>query len=331
MRQAIAQALHDEMAADDRVIVLGEDVGAAGGVFKATEGLLEAYGPKRVRDTPIAEMGFLGIGVGAALTGLRPVVEIMFGEFLGVALDQLSTQAAKLRYLSGGTLSVPLVLRQSIGPGLGFGAQHSQTLEHWLMATPGLKVVSPSDPRTAYGLLRTAIRDDDPVVFLEPRILYGERAETPTGDDALIPLGVAALDSTGEDVTLIGLGQTTATVRQAAALGSWTADVIDLLSLVPWDKETVLGSVAKTGRAVIVEAGPYSGGWGNELAAEISSRLHGRLRAPVARVTTPDVPVPFSAPLEERFVPAPQDVVDVVDELISTGGRPRNWWERTSA
>lgn len=331
MRQAIAAALAHEMELDDTVVVLGEDVAQAGGVFKASEGLLAAFGPLRVRDTPIAEMGFLGAAVGAAATGLRPVVEIMFAEFLGVAIDQISTEAAKLRYLSGGQLAVPLVLRESVGPGLGFGAQHSQTLETWLYATPGLKVVSPSGARSAYGLLRSAIRDDDPVVFLEPRILYGDREEVTTGEDGIIPLGQAAVVQAGTDVTVIALGQTVPTAVQAC-LGDtgWSAEVIDLQTIVPWDRATVLKSVAKTRRLVIVEANPYSGGWGTEIAAEVSSELFGQLQAPVTRVTTPDAPVPFARPLEERFVPQSTDVRDMVEQLVQTDRRPQAWWQKAA-
>lgn len=329
MRQAISAALADEMERDRSVVLLGEDVGAAGGVFKASEGLLDRFGPLRVRDTPIAEMGFLGAAVGAAVTGLRPVVEIMFAEFLGVALDQLSTQAAKLRYLSGGQLSVPLVLRESVGPGLGFGAQHSQTLETWLYATPGLKVVVPSGARSAYGLLRSAIRDDDPVVFLEPRILYGDREEVATGEEALVPLGRARIAQRGSDVTILALGQTVPTALEACAgQRGWSAEVLDLQTIVPWDRRCVIDSVAKTRRLVIVEANPYSGGWGTDIAAEVGSELFGELAAPIMRVTTPDAPVPFAKPLEARFVPQAEDVRRMVEHLINTGKRAQAWWQK---
>jgi acetoin:2,6-dichlorophenolindophenol oxidoreductase subunit beta len=207
MRQAIARAIADEMADDPRVVLLGEDVAAAGGVFKTSEGLLDRFGPDRVKDTPIAEMGFLGAAVGAATAGLRPVVEIMFAEFLGVALDQLVTEAANLRYLSRGEYTVPLVVRASAGPGLGFGAQHSQTLESWLIGTPGLKVVSPSGADSAYGLLRAAIRDDDPVVFLEPRVLYGQREDVDTEREELPELGRARVARPGRDVTVVAIDQ----------------------------------------------------------------------------------------------------------------------------
>jgi pyruvate dehydrogenase E1 component beta subunit len=330
MRQAIVAAIADEMAADPSVVLLGEDVGAAGGVFKTSEGLLERFGPVRVRDTPISEMGFLGAAVGAAAAGLRPVVEIMFAEFMGVALDQLVTEAAKLRYLSRGDYTAPLVVRMSAGPGLGFGAQHSQTLEAWFAATSGLKVVSPSGARAAYGLLRAAIRDDDPVVVIEPRLLYGEREEVPTGDGAVAALGKARVITQGEDVTVVALGQTVRTALEAAGTADWSAEVIDLQTLVPWDRATVLRSAGRTGRLVTVEAGPMSGGWGTELAATAAAELFGQLKAPILRVTCPDVPVPFARALESRYVPSPDYVTRTVTALVRTNRLPRAWWEEES-
>ncbi|HEX6355162.1 pyruvate dehydrogenase complex E1 component subunit beta [Actinophytocola sp.] len=328
MRQAVATALADEMRDDPTVVVLGEDVAEAGGVFKATDGLLAEFGPKRVRDTPISEMGFLGAAVGAAATGLRPVVEIMFGEFLGVALDQLVTEAAKFRYLSAGHYPVPMTVRVSVGAGVGFGAQHSQCLETWCYATPGLKLAVASGPQTAYGLLRAAIRDDDPVVVLEPRRLYPERTEVTTGEAGVIPLGVADVRRTGEDVTLLGLGGTVPTVLDAAeGADGWTAEVIDLRTLLPWDVEAVLDSVRRTRRLVIVEEGPFTGGWGTEVASRVAAELFGVLAAPVVRVTAPDVPVPYAKPLEERYVPGAEYVREQVGELISSGRLPKPWWE----
>jgi acetoin:2,6-dichlorophenolindophenol oxidoreductase subunit beta len=329
MRQAVTAALADELRDDPTVIVLGEDIAAAGGSFKATDGLLAEFGPNRVRDTPISEMGFLGAAVGAAATGLRPVVEIMFGEFLGVALDQLVTEAAKFRYLSGGQYTVPLTVRASVGAGLGFGAQHSQCLETWFYATPGLKLAVASSPQTAYGLLRAAIRDADPVVVLEPRRLYPDRAEIVTGPEGVIPLGVADVERTGEDVTLIGLGGTVPTAREAGTgAEGWTAEVIDLRTLIPWDVSAVLDSARRTGRVVIVEEGPYSGGWGTEIAARVGSELFGELAAPVTRITSPDVPVPYAKPLETRYVPGVEYVREQVGELLRTGRAPQPWWER---
>lgn len=328
MNQAIAKALRDEMTGDPTIVVFGEDVAHAGGPFKTSEGLLEEFGAGRVRDTPISEMGFLGAAVGAAATGLRPVTEIMFIEFLGVALDQLVTEAAKFHYLSGGKVDVPMVVRASVGAGLGFGCQHSQTLETWLLGSPGLKVVSPSGAETAYGLLRSAIRDQGPVAVLEPRTLYGEREEFDPGDQAVLPLGKARLLSEGDDVTVVGLGRTVKTIDEAATGSDWDADVVDLLSLVPWDRETVFESVAKTGRLVLVEEGARSGGWGAHIAAEVAGEAFSSLEAPVLRITSPEVPVPFPSHLEQRFVPGPDYVKSQVDQFLTTGRLPSTWWEQ---
>jgi pyruvate dehydrogenase E1 component beta subunit len=326
MNQAIARAMAEEMRGDPSVIVLGEDVAEAEGIFKTSEGLLAEFG-LRVRDTPISEMGFLGAAVGAAATGLRPVVEFMFVEFLGVALDQLTTEAAKLHFLSAGSYTVPLVVRASTGAGAGFGCQHSQTLESWLVNTPGLKLCVASGPRTAYGLLRSAIRDDNPVVVFEPRVLYGTREEFEPGEEAVIPLGNAELISEGEDVTLIGLGQTVGIAQDAAEAADWHADVVDLLTLVPWDKRTVLQSVEKTGHLVIVEENPYTGGWGAHIAAYIAAHAFSHLRAPVHRITSPDVHVPFNVELERHYIPSSNYVMTQVEELLSTKRVPAPWWE----
>jgi pyruvate dehydrogenase E1 component beta subunit len=328
MRQAVIQALNDAMVEDESVILLGEDIAAAGGAFKATEGLLEKFGPMRVRDTPISEMGFLGAAVGAAICGLKPVVEMMYVEFLGVALDELVTEAAKMRYLSRGAHSVPLVVRASAGAGLGFGCQHSQMLEQWFRATPGLKVAVASGPQNAYGLLRSAVRDPDPVVVLEPRPLYGNRDDVETGDAGVVPLGVARRVTEGEDVTIVALGQMVGVASDAAAQATWTADVIDLQTLVPWDRTTIVESVARTGRIVIVEEAPYSGGWGTEITDHVCGELFGSLSAPPLRITTPDVPVPYSGALEARYLPSAGYVTEQVDELLSTGRRPQPWWKR---
>ncbi|MFC4948852.1 alpha-ketoacid dehydrogenase subunit beta [Pseudonocardia sp. GCM10023141] len=326
MRQAIVAALADEMDADPRVVLLGEDVGAAGGVFKTTEGLFDRFGAQRVRDTPIAEMGFLGAAVGAASAGLRPVVEIMFAEFLGVALDQVVTEAANLRYLSRGEYTAPLVVRCSAGPGLGFGAQHSQTLESWLINTPGLKVVAPSGAQSAYGLLRAAIRDEDPVVFLEPRILYGDREDVDTAL-ALPELGRARIVRTGADVTVVALGQTVPTALAAADLGSIDAEVVDLQTISPVDRDTILDSVRRTRRLAIVEANPWTGGWGTGIAADVATELFGELRAPVLRITSPDIPVPYSRALESRYVPDAGYVSSQIAHLIANNRVPTPWWK----
>ncbi|HSJ28865.1 MAG TPA: transketolase C-terminal domain-containing protein [Acidimicrobiia bacterium] len=326
MNQAIAAGIAEEMRLDPSVVVFGEDVAAAGGPFKTSDGLFDEFGPLRVRDTPISEMGFVGAAVGAASTGLRPVAEIMFIEFLGVALDQLSTEAAKFHYLSGGKINVPMVIRASVGAGLGFGAQHSQTLETWMFATPGLKLAVASSPQNAYGLIRAAIRDPNPVVLLEPRTLYASRGDVTTGDDGIVPLGKAEAVARGSDVTIVSLGAMVGTALEATSTADWTADVIDLRTLVPWDVDAVLESVDRTGRLVLVEEAPVSGGWGVEVAARVAGEGFRSLRAPITRITCPDVPVPFGKELEARFLPSADYVVDQVDELLATDALPAPWW-----
>jgi acetoin:2,6-dichlorophenolindophenol oxidoreductase subunit beta len=325
MNQAIARAMADEMEADASVVLMGEDVAVAEGPFKTSEGLLQRFGPERVRDTPISEMGFLGAALGAALTGLRPVVEVMFIEFLGVALDQLVTEAAMMHYLSAGRYRAPIVVRGSVGAGLGFGCQHSQTLERWLVGTPGLKVAVASGARSAYGLMRAAIRDDNPVVVLEPRPLYGEREDFEPSDQ-LPELGRAEVRREGDEVTIVALGQTVNAALKAAEAASFSAEVIDLRTLVPWDRTTIFDSVRRTGRLALAEENQYSGGWGADLAAEVSTSLFGDLRAPVLRITAPDVPVPFGAELEQRFVPSAGYIGEQVEAWIKTGQAPAPWW-----
>lgn len=328
MNAAIAAALADEMADNPDVVVFGEDVAVAEGPFKTSAGLLDAYGPKRVRDTPISEMGFLGAAVGAAATGLRPVVEIMFIEFLGVALDQLVTEAAKFHYLSGGTVTVPLTVRGSVGAGLGFGCQHSQTLESWMTAAPGLKLAVASGPQSAYGLTRSAVRDDNPVVVLEPRALYGGRDEVTVGEEGIIPLGRANVLREGEDVTVAALGSMVGAAQRAAQDAPWSAEVMDLQTLLPYDKERLLESVGKTKRLVTVEENPLTGGWGAEIAAYVTGELFGELAAPPIRITSPDTNVPFPAELEQRYMPDAEYIAAQIGELLATGRRPRHWWER---
>ena len=319
MREAIKLAIADEMRADPSVVVFGEDVADAGGVFKVTTGLLEEFGGDRVRDTPIAETAIIGAAIGAAAKGLRPVVEIMFAEFFGVALDQVVTEAAKMRYLSGGRLTMPIVLRASAAGGLGFGSQHSQTLESWFMNTPGLVVVSPSGPAAAYGLLRCAIRDEDPVIFLEPRNLYNTKEEVETGDDALWPLGTARIVRSGTDVTIAALGQMVGVALAAAELvPDISCEVIDLGTARPWDRATVLGSVERTGRIVIVEENPHTGGWGADVASAVAAEGFEYLDAPPTRVACPDVPVPFGA-LERHYLPSAERVAAAIKELARAG------------
>ncbi len=330
MNQAIAAALRDEMAVDETVVCYGEDVARPGGVFKTSVGLLDEFGPMRVRDTPISEMAILGSAVGAATAGLRPVVEIMFVEFFGVCFDQLVTQAAKLHYLTNGAVTVPLVARASVGAGRGFGATHSQTCETWFTATPGLKIVHVSNSASAYGLLRSAIRDDNPVLFLEPKSIYGTRSEVELGEAGVIALGQAATLTTGTDVTVISLGQLVGAAAEAVerlALDGISAELIDLQTLKPWDRATVFESVGRTRRAVIVEENPATGGWGTELSSAIGSELFGDLDAPVHRVTTPDVPVPFNRALEFQYLPSADYITAQVRELCQTNKLPDPWWK----
>ena len=326
MREAVIAAIQAEMREDPTVLLMGEDVAAAGGVFKTSDGLLDEFGPERVRDTPISEMGFLGAAVGAAMTGLRPVVEIMFVEFLGVALDQLVTQAAKMRYLSAGGFQSPITVRATVGAGLGFGAQHSQVMETWLEATPGLKVAVASGAESAYGLLRSAIRSDDPVVVLEPRALYATREDFDPSTTH-VRLGQARSVRQGTNVTIVGLGSTVSIAAAAADRApGWSADVIDLLTLAPWDRSCVLESVAKTGHLVIVEEGPHSGGWGTEIVSHVATAAFASLEAPPVRVTSPDVPVPYGKELEARYVPSVEYVTEQVSTLLESGEAPAPWW-----
>lgn len=326
IRQAVLKALDDAMKDDPTVIVMGEDVAAAGGPFKVTEGLLAVHGPQRVIDTPISEMGFMGAAVGAAVCGMKPVVEMMFVEFIGVALDQLTTQAATMRYLSRGRLTTPLVVRASAGAGQGFGCQHSQMLDHWFRGTPGLKLAVTSNARTTYGLLRSAIEDPDPVVILEPRILYSEREEYEHDPNYRVPLGQAEIVKPGKDATLIACGAMVRVALEAAATSKANIEVIDLLTLWPWDKKTVADSVALTGRLVTVEESPAASGWGADVVSTIAVDYFGKLRAAPHRITLPDAPVPYSGPLEARYLPSAAYVAEQVDALVATNQPPKPWW-----
>lgn len=327
MNQAVAMAIAEEMRADPTVVLWGEDVAEPGGVFKATVDLYDEFGPDRVRDTPISEMGFLGAAVGASTVGLRPVVEIMFVEFLGVALDQLVTEGALFPYLSGGKYPVPLTVRASVGAGLGFGAQHSQTLERWFIGTPGLKTAMVSGPQSAFDLTRAAIRDDSPTLILEPRALYNNRGEVDTARP-VGRLGEARIVSEGSDVTVVALGATVDTAIEAADKIDASVEVIDLQTLWPWDTDRVLSSISKTGRLVLVEESPRGGGWGAHVAAEAATSIFDRLKAPIARVTTPDVPVPFAQPLEAKFRPDADEVAAQVTSLVADGVALDPWWVR---
>ncbi len=329
MLQAINEAMHIAMVSDPNVILLGEDVAggggrkeqgieeAWGGVMGATKGLLKRFGPDRVLDTPISEMGFVSTAVGAAATGMRPIVELMFMDFLGVSLDPLLNQAAKLRYMFGGKARVPLTMRTLVGAGLRAAAQHSQTLYNITTAIPGLKTVCPSNAYDAKGLLLAAIRDDDPVVFCEPKSLLFSSAEVPEGD-YMVPLGKVSVAREGSDVTLIGVGRTVQTALEAAATlaaNGTSAEVIDLRSLQPLDEDGILASLAKTGRLVVIDEAPPRCGIATDVAALCVDRGFDYLRAPVRRVTAPHSPVPFSPVLEDAFLPSADRVVEVVAEM----------------
>lgn len=315
--QAIALALNDAMREDDRVIVLGEDIGAAGGSFKATRGLLEAYGTERVWDTPISEASIVSASVGAALTGLKPVVEIMFMDFITLAMDALVNQAAKARFMFGGQGSVPLVLRTPHGGGLSAGPQHSQCLEAWLAHVPGLKVVCPSNAQDAYGLLRAAITDPDPVIFVEHKGLYASKHAVDTS--VRTRLGQASCVRAGRDVTLVSYGATVATCLQAAlhlATEGVEAEVIDLRSIQPWDQATVLASLARTHRMVVVHEAVRDFGVGAEIVATVMERGFDDLDAPVLRVAAPFMPAPFATSLEAGYAIHAQAVVQAVRQTL---------------
>ena len=326
MNQAIGRALADAMEEDPTVVVFGEDVAAAGGVFKTSVGLMEAFGPDRVRDTPISEMAIVGAAVGAAMGGLRPVAEIMFADFFGVALDQVVTQGALVHYLTRGAVTVPMVVRSSVGAGRGFAATHSRTVEEWFLSAPGLKLVEVSGARTAYGLLRAAIREDGPVVVLEPRALYGSREEFEPGEDAVLALGRAEVRRPGDEATVVAVGQTVGIADRAIEELGASVELIDLLSLRPWDVDTVLESVARTGRLALVEEHPFTGGWGPEVASRVGQELFGDLAAPILRITAPDVPVPFARELEFRYLPSVEYVASQLRTWLDTGKLPAPWW-----
>lgn len=318
MAQALNEALREEMERDPRVFLMGEDIGHHGGVFGVTRGLMAAFGAERVRDTPISENGFVGAAVGAALAGLRPVVEIMWIDFAMVAMDQLINQAAKLRYMSGGQVRVPLVVRTQEGAGRGNGAQHSQSLESMFAQVPGLKVVVPSNPADAKGLLKTAIRDDSPVIYIEHKLMYGKPGRLPVGD-ITIPLGKAAVVRPGRDVTVISLSRMVDECLEAAqvlAADGIEAEVVDLRTLVPLDMETILTSVRQTGRVLIVHEAHQSFGWGAEVAARVVDEGFDYLLGPIRRVCSEDVPFPYNRRLEREVMPQASAIVREVRALV---------------
>src|SRR5262245_3069166 len=316
--QAVKEALAEELRRDERVFLIGEDVAEAGTAFKVLSGLVDEFGPERVLDSPISEAGIAGIGVGAAMTGMRPVVDIMFGDFMTLVIDQLANQAAKAHYMSGGSLRVPLVLRTTLGAPRRSAAQHSQSLQAWVAHVPGLKVVLPSTPADAKGLLKSAIRDDNPVVFIEDKMDYAVKGEVPGDEDFTVPLGVADVKRAGEDVTIVGTSSMVRVALAAAELletDGISAEVVDPRTLTPLDEDTLVRSAEKTGRAIVVDEGHRRFGATAELASVIAERAFYHLDAPVRRLGAMDVPVPFSPPLEDVTVPTPETVAQAAREL----------------
>ncbi|HEY7582917.1 MAG TPA: pyruvate dehydrogenase complex E1 component subunit beta [Acidimicrobiia bacterium] len=313
-REAVAWGIAQEMRRDPNLVMLGEDIAAAGGVFKTTVGLLDEFGPERIRDTPISEQAIIGAAMGAAMTGIPVIAEIMFSDFLAVCWDMIANEIAKSRYMTDGQVSFPLVIRTANGGGVRFGAQHSQSVENWAMMIPGLKVVAPSTPVDVIGLMAASIRDPDPVVFFEHKSLMATKAEIPEGE-IIDQLGQARVVRDGGDVTIAALALMVPRALEAAAAleaDGISAEVIDLRSLVPLDTNTLLASVQKTGRFFTVEENPRLCGWGAELASIVSEESFWALDGPVVRITTPHIPLPAAAALEDLALPS----VDRIYETI---------------
>ena len=319
-RDAVARGIAQEMARDDDVVFLGEDVAKAGGVFKATVGLLEQFGPLRVRDTPISEQAILGAAMGAAMTGLKPIAEIMFADFLAVCYDYVANEIPKARYMTNGQVKCPLVIRFGGGGGLRFGAQHSQCVENWCMQFPGLKVVSPSSPVDVIGLMAAAVRDPDPVMFMEHKGLYAIKGEVPDGE-IVDTLGTAKILRPGTDCTIVALGlmvhRALAAAERLAAEFGISAEVIDVRSLVPLDTQTILGSVARTGRVFTVEENPRVLGWGAEVISIIADEAFYALDGPPVRITSPHIPLPAADLLEDMVIPSVERVTDTIRRAMS--------------
>jgi len=318
-REALREALREEMLRDKTVFVLGEDVGRYWhGAFNVTKGLAEEFGDERVRDTPISESAIIGVATGAAITGMRPVAEIMFGDLSALAMDQIANQAAKLRYMFGGQTNVPVVIRTPFGAGVNIASHHSQSLEAWFMHVPGLKIAMPSTPYDAKGLLKTAIRDDDPVMFFEHKLLYPIEGPVPE-EEYTIPFGVADVKREGENVTIVA---TLYMVHKALAAAKMLskegidAEVIDPRTIVPLDKQAIVNSVKKTGRIVIVTEDCKTGGVSAEIAAVVAEEALDYLDAPIKRVAEPDTPIPFSPTLEQFVIPNEKSIVKAVKEIV---------------
>jgi pyruvate dehydrogenase E1 component beta subunit len=319
-RDAVARGIAQEMRRDDRVVLVGEDVAGAGGVFKTTVGLLEEFGPRRVIDTPIAEQAILGAAMGAAMTGLRPVAEIMFSDFFAVCWDLVVNEIAKTRYMTDGQVTLPLVIKTGNGGGLRFGAQHSQSIENWAMAVPGIKVVTPSTPEDVVGLMAAAVRCDDPVMFFEHKGLYATKGEVPDGD-IVDSLGSARIRRAGADATILALGmmvpRALAAAEQLAGRGI-DAEVVDVRSLVPLDVTTILGSLCRTGRLFTVEENPRLLGWGAEIASIAVEECFWDLDGPIQRITTPHIPLPSADSLEDLVLPTADGVATIVEKALQS-------------
>jgi pyruvate dehydrogenase E1 component beta subunit len=318
-RDAVASGIAQEMARDERVVFLGEDIAAAGGVFKATVGLLDKFGPNRVRDTPISEQAILGAAMGAAMTGLRPIAEIMFSDFLAVCWDIVANEIAKSRYMTNGQVQMPLVIRTANGAGSRFGAQHSQSVENWAMMIPGIKVVAPAFPADVKGLIAAAVRDEDPVIVFEQKSLYPMKGEVPDGE-YVDELGKARVLRRGKDCTIVALALMVHRALAAAEIlekeHGISCTVVDVRSLVPLDTTTILAEVALTGRLVTVEENPRLCGWGAEIASIIADECFWELDGPIIRITTPHIPLPSADQLEDNTIPSVERIVREIREKI---------------
>ncbi len=318
-RQIISKAIADEMRTNPDVILFGEDVAAAGGAFKTTPGLFEEFGPNRVRDTPISEQAIVGAALGASMTGLRPVAEIMFADFAGVCFDQIANQVAKYRYMTNGQVTVPLVIRMANGAGSGFGAQHSQSAENWFLNIPGLKIVTPGTVTDLYGLLRASIRDDNPVLFFEHKNLFAIKGDIEGVEAEIVPLGVAAVVREGTDITVVANQQMRHRALEAAdvlASEGISLEVIDPRTIVPFDDATVLTSLAKTSRLMVVQEGPRDGSWGASLVSRVITENFEILDAPPIVLSSEDTPVPYAGNLEELWLTSVGEIIDAARKQV---------------
>jgi len=317
---ALRKTLKEVMEADDKVFIMGEDIGEYGNIYNVTRGLLRQFGEKRVIDTPLSEVAIVGTGIGAAIVGLRPVIEIMYADFLTIAMDQIINNAAKMSYLSCGKIKVPLVIRSSYGCGKAEGAHHSQSPESWFMNIPGLKIVIPSTPKDAIGLLRSSIYDDNPVLFLEHKLLYNLTEEIKDDNDSCIPLGKADIKKTGKDLTIVSTGAMVHKALQAAKELSKEknidVEVIDLRTIKPFDENTIYNSVRKTGHLLTVEETPYTGGWGAQIIQSAVQNVFEAFKFAPQRLTLPDIPIPIKKEMEQKIIPNVNKIKERIKEMM---------------